>query len=96
MAILKIFKLWYSWHIFCQHLILRIFPVWTKRTVEKFRYEYFMDINAPAQLITAPAKLNIAPAQLITAPAQPPATGGVVYTALFLEMTNIVIEISHV
>ena len=45
--------------------------------VEKFRYEYFMDITAPAQIITAPA-------QLITAPAQPPATGVVVYTALFL------------
>ena len=35
-----------------------------------------MDVNAPAQLITAPA-------QFITAPAQPPATGVVVYTALF-------------
>ena len=35
-----------------------------------------MDNTAPAQLITAPA-------QLITAPAQPPATGAVVYTALF-------------
>ena len=35
-----------------------------------------MDITAPAQIITAPA-------QLITAPAQPPATGVVVYTALF-------------
>ena len=36
-----------------------------------------MNNTAPAQLITAPA-------QLITAPAQPPATGVVVYTALFL------------
>ena len=44
--------------------------------VEKFKYEYFMDINAPAQI-------NTAPAQLITAPAQPPATGAVVCTALF-------------
>ena len=35
-----------------------------------------MDINAPAQNITAPAQHN-------TAPAQPPATGVVVYTALF-------------
>ena len=33
MAILKIYRLWYLWHIFCQYLILRIFPVWTKRTV---------------------------------------------------------------
>ena len=40
------------------------------------RYEYFMGVNAPAQVSTAPA-------QLITAPAQPPATGAVVYTALF-------------
>ena len=52
--------------------------------VEKFRYEYFMDITAPAQIITAPAQLITAPAQLITAPAQPPATGVVVYTALFI------------
>ena len=36
-----------------------------------------MVINAPAQIITAPA-------QLITTPAQPPATGVVVYTALFM------------
>ena len=43
--------------------------------VEKFRYEYFMVVSAPALIITAPA-------QLITAPAQPPATGVVVYTAL--------------
>ena len=35
-----------------------------------------MDITAPAQIITAPAQHN-------TAPAQPPATGVVVYTALF-------------
>ena len=33
MAILKIYRLWYLWHIFCQYLILRIWPVWTKRTV---------------------------------------------------------------
>ena len=44
--------------------------------VEKFRYECFMEVYAPAQIITAPA-------QLITAPAQPPATGVVLYTALF-------------
>jgi len=31
----------------------------------------------------APAQIIIAPAQIITAPAQPPATGAVVYTALF-------------
>ena len=37
--------------------------------VEKFRYEYFIDVYAPAQIITAPA--------------QPPATGVAVYTALF-------------
>ena len=35
-----------------------------------------MVVYAPAQPISAPA-------QLITAPAQPPATGAVVYTALF-------------
>ena len=40
-----------------------------------------MVVYAPAQLITAPA-------QLITAPAQPPATGAVVYTALFIKRTN--------
>ena len=39
--------------------------------VEKFVFEH-----APAQIISAPA-------QIITAPAQPPATGAVVYTALF-------------
>ena len=44
--------------------------------VEKFRCEYFMDVNAPAQIITAPAQLN-------TATAQPPATGVAVYTSLF-------------
>ena len=42
-----------------------------------------MVIYAPAQIISAPAQLITAPAQLITAPAQPPATGAVVYTALF-------------
>ena len=41
------------------------------------RSEYFMGVNAPVQVSTAPALL-------ITAPAQPPATGAVVYTALFL------------
>ena len=49
--------------------------------VEKIRYEYFVDFNAPAQLITVPA-------QPITAPAQPPATGAAVYTALFLDATT--------
>ena len=44
--------------------------------VEKIRYEYFVDFNAPAQLVTAPA-------QPITAPAQPPATGAAVCTTLF-------------
>ena len=34
-------------------------------------------------IVYAPAQLISAPAQLITAPAQPPATGAVVYTALF-------------
>ena len=43
-----------------------------------------MVVYAPAQIITAPAQLITAPAQLITAPAQPPATGAVVYTALFI------------
>ena len=57
--------------------------------VEKFRYEYFIDINAPAQIITAPAQYNTAPAQHKTAPAQPPATGVVVYTALLPSKTAI-------
>ena len=42
-----------------------------------------MFVRAPAQIIYAPAQIIYAPAQLITAPAQPPATGAVVYTALF-------------
>ena len=42
-----------------------------------------MVVYAPAQIISAPAQLITAPTQLITAPAQPPATGAVVYTALF-------------
>ena len=46
--------------------------------VEKFRYEYFMVVSAPAPIITAPA-------QLVNATAQPPATGVVVYTALFFK-----------
>ena len=37
--------------------------------IEMFRYEYLMDVNGPAQIITAPA--------------QPPATGVAVYTAWF-------------
>ena len=45
-----------------------------------------MDVSAPAQIVTAPAQLITAPAQLITAPAQPPATGAVVYTALFFHV----------
>ena len=52
--------------------------------VEKFRFEYFMDADAIAQIIAAPAQLNTAPAQLNTAPPQPPATGVVVYTALLI------------
>ena len=40
-----------------------------------------MVINAPAQIITAPA-------QLIIAPAQPPMTGAVVITALFVIEPN--------
>ena len=43
--------------------------------VGKFVFEH-----APAQIITAPA-------QIITAPAQPPATGAVVYTALFFSVS---------
>ena len=43
-----------------------------------------MVVYAPAQIISAPAQLISAPAQLITAPAQLPATGAVVYTALFI------------
>ena len=44
----------------------------------------FVFEHAPAQIITAPAQIIIAPAQIVTAPAQPPATGAVVYTALFI------------
>ena len=53
--------------------------------VEKFVFEHApaQFITAPAQIITAPAQTITAPAQIITAPAQPPATGAVVYTALF-------------
>ena len=47
-----------------------------------------MVVYAPAQLISAPAQLISAPAILITAPAQPPATGAVVYTALFTVMIS--------
>ena len=43
-----------------------------------------MVVYAPAQIISAPVQIISAPVQLITAPAQPPATGAVVYTALFL------------
>ena len=39
--------------------------------------------SVPAHGYTAPAQGYTAPAQGITAPAQPPATGVVVYTALF-------------
>ena len=46
--------------------------------VGKFVFKF-----APAQIMTAPAQIITAPAQIITAPAQPPATGAVVYTALF-------------
>ena len=41
-----------------------------------------MVVYAPAQIISAPA-------QLITAPAQPPATGAVVYTALFYHLSHL-------
>ena len=53
--------------------------------VRKFEFEHApaQIITAPAQIITAPAQIITAPAQIITAPAQPPATGAVVYTALF-------------
>ena len=37
-------------------------------------------------IVYAPAQIISAPAQLITAPAQPPATGAVVYTALFRKL----------
>ena len=43
----------------------------------------FIFKHAPAQIITAPAHLITAPPKLISAPAQLPATGVVVYTALF-------------
>ena len=43
----------------------------------------FVFEHAPAQIITAPAQIITAPAQIIIAPAQQPATGAVVYTALF-------------
>ena len=43
----------------------------------------FISEHAPAQTITAPAQIIIAPAHIITASAQQPATGAVVYTALF-------------
>ena len=52
--------------------------------VGKFVSEY-----APAQIITAPVQIITAPAQIITAPAQPPATGAVVYTALFKVNDNV-------
>ena len=55
-----------------------------------FTFSIWTDFIAPAQPITAPAQFIVAlaqlitaPAQFITAPAQPPATGAVVYTALF-------------
>ena len=50
--------------------------------VEKFKYNYSTDVNAPAQLITVPT-------QLITAPAQPPATGIAVYTALLIYLVRL-------
>ena len=43
-----------------------------------------MVVYAPAQIISAPA-------QLITAPAQPPATGAVVYTALFFLLSHLLL-----
>ena len=51
--------------------------------VGKFVFEH-----APAQIITAPAQIIIALAQIIAAPAQPPATGAVVYTALFFSLAR--------
>ena len=53
-----------------------LFAFLSRLKVEKFRYEYFMRVNFPAQIITALA-------QLITAPAQPATTELVVNTALF-------------
>ena len=47
-----------------------------------------MAFIAPAQLITAPAQLITASAQIITAPAQSPATGTVLYMALFKACCN--------
>ena len=46
-----------------------IFPSLSCLKVEKCRYEYFMDVNIPAQITTAPA--------------QPPTTWAAVYTAWF-------------
>ena len=48
---------------------LTFFAFLSSLKVEKFRYEYFMDV--------------IAPAQIITAPTPPLATGVAVYTAMF-------------
>ena len=42
---------------------LLFFAILSCLKVFKFKYEYFMDVNAPAQLITAPAQLITAPAQ---------------------------------
>ena len=46
-------------------------------------------------IVYAPAQIISAPAQLITAPAQPPATGAVVYTALFLDDPLPTEHVSH-
>ena len=52
--------------------------------LDNLRVGKFVFEHAPAKIITAPAQSITAPAQIIIAPAQPPATGAVVYTALFL------------
>ena len=62
-----------------RHTLLFFFAFLSILRVGKFVFEH-----APAQIITAPTQSITAPAQITTAPAQLPATGVVVYMALFL------------
>ena len=64
--------------IICSQKLNRIFQL-------RLMTLYPMIVYAPAQIISAPA-------QLITAPAQPPATGAVVYTALFKRVMFFIFE----